>query len=80
MDVMSCRSIRESMSSLQLTAENLKKQSAELEADERALESKVRTHTDTHTHTQAHIHTKHTPSQGAASRTHSALLDIVICE
>jgi hypothetical protein len=40
-----CRSIRESMSSLQLTAENLKKQSAELEADERALESKVHTHT-----------------------------------
>lgn len=32
------------MSSLQLTAENLKKQSAELEADERALESKVHTH------------------------------------
>jgi hypothetical protein len=44
MDVWSCRSIRESMSSLQLTAENLKKQSAELEADERALESKVHTH------------------------------------
>lgn len=37
-----CRSIRELITNAQMTLENLKKQSAELEADERALESKVR--------------------------------------
>lgn len=48
------------MSSLQLTAENLKKQSAELEADERALESKVHTHRHIYMYIYIlHIYTLH---------------------